>query len=334
MESLCVVVPKKKAEPIRLRLMEKGVLRRNLQIKSDAKNVFLPVTQRVDLGYPVETSEFKEIGEQITDYRILVDIPEDLRPLLPSSYDTIGTIAIVKMASEVRPYAGKIGRAIMTTQKSIKTVCADSGVVDEFRVRDVEVVAGEKSTETIHKEYGLTFKVDVSRAFFSPRLSTERQIVAKQVRPGEIVIDMFSGIGPFAIMIAKQSQPKIVYAIDINPEAIELMKENIALNKATVVQPILGDAGEVVPKLEKVDRIVMNLPHSALNYIHEALIALKPEGVVHYYEIMDEVQVQQRLDQIADSARREGRIMKELARRKVKSYSPSQVFYAFDLQFL
>jgi len=112
------------------------------------------------------------------------------------------------------------------------------------------------------------------------------------------------------------------------------MKENIALNKATVVQPILGDAGEVVPKLEKVDRIVMNLPHSALNYIHEALIALKPEGVVHYYEIMDEVQVQQRLDQIADSARREGRIMKELARRKVKSYSPSQVFYAFDLQFL
>ncbi|MDD1769311.1 MAG: methyltransferase, partial [Methanomassiliicoccales archaeon] len=145
---------------------------------------------------------------------------------------------------------------------------------------------------------------------------------------------MFSGIGPFAIMIAKQSQPKIVYAIDINPEAIELMKENIALNKATVVQPILGDAGEVVPKLEKVDRIVMNLPHSALNYIHEALIALKPEGVVHYYEIMDEVQVQQRLDQIADSARREGRIMKELARRKVKSYSPSQVFYAFDLQFL
>jgi tRNA (guanine37-N1)-methyltransferase len=271
---------------------------------------------------------------QVSDYRLLVDVPEELRPLLPSSFDTVGSIAIVKMEDEVAPYAAKIGKAIMATQVSIKTVCMDSGVIDQFRTRNVKVVAGEKTTETIHKEYGLTFKVDVARAFFTPRLATERQAVAKQVKPGEVVIDMFAGIGPFSIMIAKTGSPRIVYAIDMNPDAIELMKENIALNKATSVSPMLGDAREVVPRLEKADHVVMNLPHDGRGFIGEAIRALKPGGVIHFYEITEEDEVQKSLDEIADAARREGRLMKELARRRIKSYSPTMTFYGFDLQFL
>src|SRR5512137_1021781 len=225
MDSLCMVVPKKKAEPIRRKLMEKGFLRRDLQIKSDAKNVYLPVTQRVDLGYPVETAEFKEAEESIKDYRVLLDVPEEVREHLPSSYDTLGSIAVVKMADDVVPFAKEIGRAIIATQKSIRTVCVDSGVVEQFRTRDIKIVAGEKVTETIHKEYGLTLKMDISKVFFSPRLATERDIVARQVSPGEVVIDMFAGVGPFSIMIAKTHSPKIVYAIDMNPEAIAYMKD-------------------------------------------------------------------------------------------------------------
>jgi len=334
MESISLVVPKKKAEPVRRKLIEKGVLRRDLQIRSDAKNVYLPVTQRIDLGYPIEKMDFKEMELQVSDYRLLVDVPEELRPLLPSSFDTVGSIAIVKMEDEVAPYAAKIGKAIMATQISIKTVCMDSGVIDQFRTRNVKVVAGEKTTETVHKEYGLTFKVDVARAFFTPRLATERQAVAQQVKPGEVVIDMFAGIGPFSIMIAKTGSPRVVYAIDMNPDAIELMKENIALNKAISVSPILGDAREVVPRLEKADHIVMNLPHDGRGFIGEAIRALKPGGVIHFYEITEEDEVQKNLDEIADAARREGRLMKELARRRIKSYSPTMTFYGFDLQFL
>lgn len=334
MESISLVVPKKKAEPVRRKLIEKGVLRRDLLIRSDAKNVYLPVTQRIDLGYPIEKMDFKEMELQVSDYRLLVDVPEELRPLLPSSFDTVGSIAIVKMEDEVAPYAAKIGKAIMATQISIKTVCMDSGVMNQFRTRNVKVVAGEKTTETVHKEYGLTFKVDVARAFFTPRLATERQAVAKQVKPGEVVIDMFAGIGPFSIMIAKTGSPRVVYAIDMNPNAIELMKENIALNKATSVNPILGDAREVVPRLEKADHIVMNLPHDGRGFIGEAIRALKPGGVIHFYEITEEDEVQKSLGEIADAARREGRLMKELARRRIKSYSPTMTFYGFDLQFL
>ncbi len=334
MESLCVVVPKKKAEPIRRKLLEKGILRKDLQIRSDAKNVYLPVTQRIDLGFPMETAEFKEVEEQVTDYRALVDVPDELRPLLPSSFDTLGSIAIVKMADEVMPYASQIGRAIIAAQKSIRTVCVDSGVKEQYRTRRIKVVAGEKTTETVHREYGLTFKLDVSKVFFSPRLATERETVAKQVQQGEVVIDMFAGIGPFSMMIAKTRAPKVVYAVDVNPDAIESMKENIALNKVSAVRPILGDAREQLPGLEKADRVIMNLPHEASAYVPDALGALKQGGVIHYYEIAEEAGVQKRMDELADLARAHGRVMKVLARRKVKSYSPTMNFYGFDLQFL
>lgn len=326
-------MPKKKAEPIRRKLLQRGILRKDLQIRSDSKNVYLPVTQRIDLGYPVESSEFREVEELVTDYRVLVDVPDELRPFLPSSFDTLGSVALVKMADEIAPYAKDIGKAILATQRSIRTVCMDSGVVDEFRTRNIKVVAGEKTTETTHKEYGLVFRMDVAKVFFSPRLATERDTVSRQVQPGEVVVDMFAGIGPFSIMIARSRAPKVVYAIDMNPVAIEFMGQNIQLNKVEGIRPILGDAGEEIKKLEMVDRIIMNLPHEASNYLPDALKALRPGGMIHYYEIMEDSKVKERLDWIATLARREGRVLKELARRKVKSYSPTMTFYGFDLQF-
>ncbi len=334
MKSLCVVVPKKKAEPVRRKLASKGALKRGLQIRSDARNVYLPVSQRVDVGYPIETRDFQEEEEQIKDFRVLVDLPDELRHYLPSSYDVLGSIAVVKMPDEVLPYAKAIGRAIIATQKSVRTVCHDAGVVDEFRTRGVKVVAGEKSTETAHREYGLTFKMDVAKVFFSPRLATERVTVAEQVAQGEVIIDMFAGIGPFSILIAKSRRPEMVYAIDSNPDAIRYMEENIALNKADNVKPIHGDAREEVAKLGQADRIIMNLPHSAHEFLSEAVRALKSGGVIHLYEIMEESELDMRMNDMRAVAVREGRAMKPLAQRKVKSYSPSLNFYAFDLSFI
>jgi tRNA (guanine37-N1)-methyltransferase len=334
MKSLCIVVPKKKAEPVRQRLMTKGILRKDIQIRSDSRNVYLPVSQRIDLGYPVETRDFDEAEEQIKDYRVLVALPDELRDYLPSSYDVLGSIAIVKLADEVLPFSSEIGKAIIATQNAIRTVCSDVGVADEFRTRRVEVVAGERDFETVHKEYGLVFKLDISKVFFSPRLATEREIVASQVSSGEVVIDMFAGIGPFSIMIAKTRSPGVVYAIDSNPDAIRYMEENIALNKVSSVRPVFGDAREKVAELDKADRIIMNLPHSAHEFMLEAVRALKPGGTIHYYEIAEESALEARMDDIRTLAVKEDRVMKQLARRKVKSYSPSLNFYAFDLSFL
>jgi tRNA (guanine37-N1)-methyltransferase len=334
MKSLCVVVPKKKAEPVRRKLHSKGFLKRDLQIRSDSRHVYLPVTQRVDVGYPVETKDFQEAEDQIKDFRVLVSLPDDLRRYLPSSYDVLGSIAIVKISDEVLPFAPQIGEAIIATQKAIRTVCLDVGVVDEFRTRGVKVVAGEPSMETVHKEYGLTFKMDVTKVFFSPRLATEREIVAKQVADGETVIDMFAGVGPFSILIAKTRSPKVVYSIDSNPDAIRYLEENLEVNDVPSVRPLLGDARERIRDLEAADRIIMNLPHNAFNFLPDAVGSLKPGGVVHFYEIMEETDLEKRVNEMRAMAVREGKVMKLLAQRKVKSYSPSLNFYAFDISFL
>ncbi len=157
-----------------------------------------------------------------------------------------------------------------------------TSVGTEYRTRDVEVIAGENRTETLHREYGCIYELDVTRAYFSPRLGTERMRIAKQVKAGERVLVMFAGIGPYAILMAKYARPKEVYAVELNPAAVEYMKENIRRNKVDV-KAILGDAGIEAGKHGIFDRIIMPLPKDAGNFLDKAIPAVKKGGIIHYY---------------------------------------------------
>ncbi|RLI18099.1 class I SAM-dependent methyltransferase family protein, partial [Candidatus Bathyarchaeota archaeon] len=153
--------------------------------------------------------------------------------------------------------------------------------------RKLEHVAGENKTVTLHKESRCLFSVDVEKCYFSPRLSFERMRVAKQVRDGEVIVNMFAGVGCFSIVIAKNSNAEKIYSIDINPAAVEYMKENVRLNRVYGrVIPILGDAKEIIlQRLSgKAERVLMPLPEKAYEYLPYAISAFKNQrGVVHYY---------------------------------------------------
>ncbi len=209
--------------------------------------------------------------------------------ILPSSYDVIGDIAIIRIPDALKHRAEEIAEAIMQINSHVHTVLNQvSPVSGDFRLRRLEWVMGEKKTETIHKEHGCLFKVDLEKCYFSPRLSFERARIAGQVKPSEIIVNMFAGVGCFSILIAKKSEAKKVYSIDINPDAFKYAEENIRLNRVEhVVKPILGDAGEIIE--EKVegtaDRVLMPLPEKAYEYMDFALEALKPGGgIIHYYD--------------------------------------------------
>jgi tRNA (guanine37-N1)-methyltransferase len=156
-----------------------------------------------------------------------------------------------------------------------------------YRLREFEVIAGERRTATVHKEFGCEYYVDVAKAYFSPRLSHEHKRVAELVQKGETIVDLFAGVGPFAILIAKIVEAVKVYAVDINPDAVEFLKRNIRLNRVEKqVFPILGDARQVVDdKLSGVaDRVIMNLPEKAEEFVDVACKATKPKGgTIHYY---------------------------------------------------
>ena len=216
--------------------------------------------------------------------------PQELM-MLSRSFDIVGDIAIIKIPSALGLRKKLIAEAVMTMNNNIKTVLNQiSPVEGSLRLRRLEWVAGEDRTMTVYREYGCVFKVDLSKVYFSPRLSFERIRVARLVRDGEAVINMFAGVGCFSIVIAKNSGVGKVYSIDINPEAVKLMEENIAINRVHGrVEAIIGDAKKVLRTrfIETSDRVLMPLPEKAYDYLKAACQALKPEGgFVHYYDFI------------------------------------------------
>lgn len=330
MRSLCVRVRKGEGESLRKKLLEDGLLDQSLYVEKDAEHLFLPVLSAPD-GLTVEEREFKEREREERDYKALANVPEELKPLLPTAFDTLGDIAIIRLPEELLPFAQEVGQALMSAFPRLRAVFMDHGVAGELRVRDLEVIAGEDRSETVHVEYGLRFKVDPRKAYFNARLANERKRIASLVTDGEVVVDMFSGVGPFAIMIAKIARPALVYAIDLNPEAVEMMQENVELNKVDRVVPIEGDARQLIFDIPCADRLIMNLPHSAIDFFADALTRLNLGGVMHLYHICERDAFPAVLDTLVAQARGMGVELQVLRSEELKTYSPSASVFSADL---
>jgi len=202
--------------------------------------------------------------------------------------EIIGDIAVIRKPfgvelEELKPLA----EALLRRLPYVKSVWAASSPVEgEFRLRRYTHLAGEKRSWTIYREYGCSFKIDITKVYISPRLSYEHQRIARLVKPGEVVINMYAGAGLFSIIIAKHSTPEKVYSIDINPEAYQMMVKNVKLNRVEDrVVPILGDAAKVLEeRLQRTaDRILMPLPELALEHLPYALKGLRGPGWLHVY---------------------------------------------------
>jgi tRNA (guanine37-N1)-methyltransferase len=335
MNSRCIAVPLREGENIRRTLLEQGILRRDCAISRDAENIFFPISagdEQEVLGYRVQEMDFQVLESTTKSYRDVVDLSGELRELLPSSFDVIGRIALIKIPEELMNYEKNIGEAIIEANKSIDTVAVDSGVVGEERLRQLSVVAGPADLNTIHREYGIELEVNPAKVYFSPRLATEHWRIAELVEKGEAVIDMFCGVGPFSILIAKHSYPKKVYALDINKAAIDCVGRNIERNRVVSVTAICGDSKELVPELESADRIIMNLPHSALDFLPTALSNIKHEGMIHYYEVLGHENTKSRLDDIENTSWEQGTKVKLIGEIEVHTYSPDSSLYCLDLK--
>lgn len=213
--------------------------------------------------------------------------PEEAAQLY-SAFDQVGDIVIIKVPDGLADKKKLIAEAILANVKTARAVFAQTSAVrGDFRVRDLEHLAGENRTVTEYREHGCRFKVDVARAYFSPRLSTERQRIADLTQEGDVVVNMFAGVGTYSIIIAKKVRTARVYSIDSNPVANELCIENARLNKVQDrVVPICGDASAVIAdQLGGVaDRVLMPLPERAKEFIEPAVLALKETGgTVHYF---------------------------------------------------
>lgn len=165
--------------------------------------------------------------------------------------------------------------------------CQTSKIDGDYRLRQLEFLAGVNSTVAYYRENGCTFKIDVANAYFSPRLSTERKRIALLVRDNETIANLFGGVGTFSILIAKSNKTVKVYSVDSNLVAYNLCQENCTINKVDDrVVPLFGDATQVARNhlREKCTRILMPLPERAKDFVHEAVSCLvNGKGTIHYF---------------------------------------------------
>ena len=186
----------------------------------------------------------------IKDY-LAGKIPDEHLRLIYRSFDIVGDVAVIRLPEEAMQYKELVAEAIMSIHKNVRSVWAQTSPVSgDFRLRKLEWVAGEKRSETVYREYGCIFKVDLKKCYFSPRLSYERMRIAKLVQPKETIVNMFAGVGCYSIIIAKHS------------EAEKIEKQ----------------------LLKTADRVLMPLPEKAYDFIETAIQALKNGGGwIHYY---------------------------------------------------
>jgi len=331
------------AEAIRKHLLKHHILRTDLKIKKNATDVFLPICDRelikkIEIGQPFDivTQEFLQLHEKITDYRILLSIPKIVEDKLPISYDVIGNILIIRLDEEIIPYQKEIGNALMKTHKHIQSVYQSQAIQGELRTRDVSYIAGINQTETVHKEFGLTFSVDIKNTYFSPRLATERRYISTLVKPHEIILDMFTGIAPFPLVIAKFAKPKKIFAIDKNRIAIDYAMKNIIHNKQEELISLYCDDAKNAPIIMKkqevlADRIIMNLPFSSMNYFSYALQCLKKDGIIHLYMICHEEQIEQHVQSLHNIAKIQQLKLIIQQVRKIKTYAPHEFYIGIDI---
>lgn len=206
---------------------------------------------------------------------------------LSSSFDIIGTIAIIKIPESLNSKRKLIADALIEEIKPVKSVfCQVSAIEGDYRLRKLELISGENSPITVYKEHGCTFKVDVINTYFSPRLSTERLRIAKLTEPNEVIVNMFGGVGTFSIIISRYNKSAKVYSIDSNPIATDMCRQNIEINKLTGnVIPVLGDAEQEIQSLKGIaTRVLMPLPEKARDFVDAAVSSLENgSGMIHYF---------------------------------------------------
>ncbi len=335
-------VPRERGERARKTLVELGYLDKRRRIQEDGDCLLLPILvstpKNLDIGmrFEVKYADLECQEEQVRpkSLREAPGLPPEVASEVTRSLDIVGDIAIIRLTDELLPRAAEIGHAILGLHTRLRAVAVDSGVQGPHRVRALALAAGEGPLVTLHRENGLKLRVDLERAYFSPRLATEHRRVANLVREGERVLDMFAGVGPFTVLIAVDGRASEVHAIDINPVAAALIKENLELNKVRRrVEVHEGDAHELVPKLGKFDRIIMNHPTEAVEFFELALSAGRDGTVLHLHIIGTEQEVDAEETSVRSIAAMSGYPgARTLARREVGTYGPGITHYCLDIE--
>ncbi|MEM4788508.1 MAG: class I SAM-dependent methyltransferase family protein [Ignisphaera sp.] len=207
--------------------------------------------------------------------------------------EVIGDIAVIRKPYHVDlpiDLFKALGEELLKEIPYVKSVwLAASPVQGAERVREYIHLAGEKKSETLYKEHGCVFKLDIAKVYVSPVLGYDHMRIAKQVRDGEKILNMFAGFCPYSIVISRYARPSYVVSIDINEYAVKYARVNIELNKVAHLNEVIqGNALLITPAMEeKFDRVLMPYPDLFREAIRVAAAVVKENSYIHPHLFVD-----------------------------------------------
>ena len=365
---LCAVVEKPRAQAAIGSLRAEGVYDDDRSVfEASGETVAIPVTD-----HPRETEVLEVIREEgeprlrtLDDHLRARGWTDEEIDDAPGSWAVLGSVVSVAMGEAPRP--AEVGEALLAMHGGADTVIARGDIEGPHREPDPTVGAGEGDTETVHREHGIEYAMDLAEVMFSPGNKAERARMGRVVRDGEgsepsgrtsgetassdgegsepsgrasgetassdgeRVLDMFAGIGYFTLPAAVAGAH--VTAIECNPVAFQYLLENAMRNGVSDrVEPYRADNRDVISAYEgeNFDRIVMGY-YEAHEYLESALSVLAPGGTVHMHEATPAALVPDRPVERLESAATEcGRDVEVLDVREVKSYSEGVAHVVVD----
>lgn len=215
----------------------------------------------------------------------------------------------------------------IANKEKVESIIEIDNIYGVKREPHYKFLLGSKS-ETVNKENGCYFKLDLTKVMWSKGNVNERIRIANLVEDDETVIDMFAGIGYFSIPIAKFSNAKEIYSMEINPNSFYYLNENIKLNKINNITPLLGDCSKLTPNYNA-DRILMGYVKTTHHYLKTAVDSLNSGGIIHYHETAPEKLMETRpISRIRQAAK--DREVELLNIQKIKKYSPGVMHIVVD----
>jgi len=272
----------------------------------------------------------EELREKLTEKEL---------SLLPRGFQTLGKTIILKLKPELYDKKELISEACLRFFPSIKSIYLNLGKISgKFREPEkIEHLAGVNNPLVEHTEHRIRYRFDITKIMFSKGNLAERKYLTTLVKPGEVIVDMFAGIGYFSLPIGKHSQPEKIYSIEFNPESYKYLVENIKINHLEkLIIPIKGDSKEEVLKLSSsgitADRVIMGVFPAPKDFIKESLSLTKEHGTFFHYEgVTDRENYESLFKEFEEIAERESYKCKLESYRFVKSYGPNLYHVVLDI---
>jgi tRNA (guanine37-N1)-methyltransferase len=325
-------VEKGKAEGLKKFLKKNGMLNSSYGVFGSNSFIYFPLNGELDdktekaarkLGARLVDKKFKPLKGRMQGNRATMDAAR--------GYDLYGNIAVI----DATPFAAKkMARLLMKSNKNIKTVLRKGGSVSgKYRTRKFIFVSGERNYIATYRENGCLFRFDVRKVFFSTRLAYERKRISDLVRDGEHVMVLFAGVGPYAIVIAKNHRKSKVIAIELNSSACKNMRDNIILNKTRNVICEKGDVNKFGDKYKGfADRIVMPLPKDSSSFLPVALKMSKKGCIIHYYHFCRADKVEAAANSVKLFFRKRGVSARVINQRVARPYSSKEIEIVLDVR--